>query len=98
MSYAKRMSQLPTSRRQHLAALALVAALAFSLGLATAPLGRRIARLTGSVAPPQPAAVVVPGTTKPTRWGGGARTGDGTGALRGRLGALRQRLGGRPGG
>ena len=26
MSYAKRMLQLPTSRRQHLAALALVAA------------------------------------------------------------------------
>ncbi len=61
MSYAKRMSQLPTSRRQHLAALALVAALAFSLGVATAPLGRRIAWLTGSVAPPRPAAVVVPG-------------------------------------
>ncbi len=65
MSYAKRMSQLPTSRRQHLAALALVAALAFSLGLATAPLGRRIARLTGAVAQPRPAAVVVPGTNSP---------------------------------
>ena len=65
MSYAKRMAQLPTSRRQHLAALALVAALAFSLGLATAPLGRRIARLTGSVAPPRPAAVDAPGTNNP---------------------------------
>ena len=63
MSYAKRMSQLPTSRRQHLAALAIVAALAFSLGLATAPLGRRIARLTGSVAPPRAAAVVAPETS-----------------------------------
>ena len=51
MSYAKRMSQRPMSGRQHLLALALTAILAFSLGLATAPLGRHIARLTGSVAP-----------------------------------------------
>ncbi len=65
MSYAQRISQLPTSRRQHLAALALVAALAFSLGLATAPLGRRIAQLTGSVVQPLPAAVVAPATNNP---------------------------------
>ena len=62
MSYAKRMSQLPTSRMQHIAALALTAILAFSLGLATGPLSRHIARLTGSVAQPRPAAVVAPAT------------------------------------
>ena len=63
MSYAKRMVQLPTSRRQHLLALALTAILAFSLGLATAPLGRQFARLPGSGALPQPAAAVAPGTS-----------------------------------
>ena len=60
MSYAKRMAQRPTSRRQHLLALALTALLAFSLGLATAPLGRQLARLTGWGALPQPAAEVAP--------------------------------------
>ena len=62
MSYAKRMSQLPTSSAQHLLALAITAILAFSLGLATAPLSRHIARLTGAVAQPRPAAVVAPAT------------------------------------
>jgi hypothetical protein len=40
MSYVKRMLQLPTSRIQQLAELAIIAALAFSLGTAADSIGR----------------------------------------------------------
>ena len=58
MSYAKRMSQLPTTRAQQLAALTLVAALAFALGLAAATV-RRTAPITAAVSPPAHAAADV---------------------------------------
>ena len=40
MSYAKRMLQLPTTRVQQLVGLAIIAALAFSLGMAANAIGR----------------------------------------------------------
>jgi hypothetical protein len=56
MSYAKRMLQLPTSRAQLLVELAIIAALAFSLGLAANWIGRGTAP---TMANTQPAGAVV---------------------------------------
>jgi hypothetical protein len=46
MSYVKRMLHLPTSRAQQLVELAIIAALAFSLGMAVNAIGRGTAPTT----------------------------------------------------
>jgi hypothetical protein len=48
MSYVKRMLQLPTSRAQLLAELAIIAALAFSLGMAANSIGRDMGLTTAN--------------------------------------------------
>jgi hypothetical protein len=48
MSYIKRMLQLPTSRAQQLVELAIIAVLAFSLGMAANAIGRGTALTTAN--------------------------------------------------
>jgi hypothetical protein len=58
MSYVKRMLQLPTSRVQQLVELAIIAALAFSLGMVANSIGRGTALMTAN--DQQSVAVVAP--------------------------------------
>ena len=51
MSYAKRMSQLPTTQIQQLVALSIVAALSFILGLAADSIGGRLGSRTTPIDP-----------------------------------------------
>ena len=59
MSYANRTPHQPTPRVQRLVALGIVAVLAFSLGVAAAPISRRLGLL---MTRSQPVAAAPPGS------------------------------------
>ena len=63
MLFAKRIAHLPTSPVQFLAALSITATLAFTLGVATGPVGRRIAQTPAVVDQTSQVAAVAPATS-----------------------------------